>query len=169
MRIFLTGLPGSGKTFLGKLWAEANALSFYDLDALIEEDERMPVEKIFAEKGREYFREREAAVLRNTDRVDNCIIACGGGTPCFFDNMNWMNRNGVSVFLDDTHESIFYHLLRDKKQRPLVPKDPRFIRNFITKLAAERKPFYDQCTVILSREYLNSSGFDHILKLTEHA
>ncbi len=83
MRIFLTGFMGAGKSFLGKLWAEDNDMAFYDLDTLIEEEERTSIDKIFAEKGEGYFREREAAILRNTERFENAIIACGGGVPCF--------------------------------------------------------------------------------------
>jgi shikimate kinase len=75
MRIFLVGFMGVGKSFLGRLWAEDNNFPFYDLDTLIEEEERATIDKIFAEKGEAYFREREAAVLRNTERFENAIIA----------------------------------------------------------------------------------------------
>lgn len=164
MRIFLTGFPGSGKTFLGKLWAADNRLSFYDLDGLIEEEERMSIEKIFAEKGEDYFREKEAAVLRNTDRFDNCIIACGGGTPCFFDNADWMKRNGVMVFLAETPEHIFHHLINDKKDRPLVPKYVEGMQQYIRERSAERLSFYIKSNITVFPEHLNRNGFNFILQ-----
>lgn len=164
MRIFLTGFPGSGKTFLGKLWAEDNRLSFYDLDRLIEEEERMSIERIFAEKGEAYFREKEAAVLRNTDRFDNCIIACGGGTPCFFDNADWMKRNGIMVFLAETPDHIFHHLINDKLHRPLVPRDAENLHRYIKEGSAERLSFYLKSSVTIFPENLNRNGFNFILQ-----
>ncbi|MCY7290920.1 MAG: shikimate kinase [Ferruginibacter sp.] len=118
MRIFLIGFMGAGKSFLGKLWADDNGIPFYDVDTLIEEEERMSISEIFSTFGEAYFREKEAAVLRNTDRFENAIIACGGGAPCYFDNMQWMNKNGITVFLNETEEQIYHHIKNDKKARP---------------------------------------------------
>ena len=83
MRIFLIGFMGAGKSFLGKLWSEMNAIPFYDLDTLIEEEERKSVGNIFEIFGEDYFREREAAVLRNTDRFENSIIPAVAALPVF--------------------------------------------------------------------------------------
>ena len=165
MRIFLTGLPGSGKTYLGKLWAADNGLSFYDLDELIVQEERMSIEKIFAVNGEDYFREKEAAVLRNTDRFENCIVACGGGTPCFFDNAEWMNRNGTTVFLDEDTEHILHHLINDKTIRPLLHgKDTAQLKDYLETQYALRFPFYSRCQISFLPALLNRNGFDHILK-----
>ena len=163
MRIFLTGLPGSGKSNLGKLWAIDNGLAFYDLDEMLEKEERMTVEKIFATYGEGYFREKEAAVLRNTDRFDNCIIACGGGTPCFFDNMDWMNRYGLTVFLDESPENIFHHLVNDKTIRPLLPGGKEGLEGFIKEKSAERYGGYKESTIILASADLNRNGFEKII------
>jgi shikimate kinase len=160
MRIFLTGFMGAGKSFLGKLWAEDNNIAFYDLDILIEEEERTTIDKIFSEKGEAYFRELEAAVLRNTERLENAIIACGGGAPCFFDNMYWMNKNGTTVFLNESVENIFHHLVNDKKQRPLLlSRSHQDLENIIREKLEERLPFYNQCKIILTTENLNRNGF----------
>ena len=165
MRIYLTGFMGAGKTFLGKLWAEDNSLTFFDLDLLIEEEERMSIEKIFDAYGEDYFREKEAAVLRNTDRFDNCIIACGGGTPCFFDNMHWMNKTGVTIFLDETAENIFHHIINEKKMRPLLKSQTaESLPEFIQRKLTERLPFYTQSKFSLSADLLNRNGFNFILK-----
>lgn len=165
MRIYLTGFMGAGKTFLGKLWAEDNSLSFFDLDLLIEDEERMSVEKIFSTYGEDYFREKEAAVLRNTDRFDDCIIACGGGTPCFFDNMQWMNKTGVTVFLNESPENIFHHIINEKKMRPLLKSQTaESLPVFIEEKLNERIPFYSQSKISLPTEHLNRNGFNFILK-----
>lgn len=165
MRIYLTGFMGAGKTYLGKLWAEDNCLSFFDLDLLIEEEERMSTEQIFSTYSEDYFREKEAAVLRNTDRSDNCIIACGGGTPCFFDNMKWMNKTGVTVFLNESPENIYHHVINEKKMRPLLKfQTSESLPAFIGEKLNERLPVYRQSMVTLSPEYLNRNGFTFILK-----
>ena len=169
MRIYLTGFMGAGKTFLGKLWAEDNSLSFFDLDLLIEDEERMSVEKIFSTYGEDYFREKEAAVLRNTDRFDDCIIACGGGTPCFFDNMKWMNKTGVTVFLNESPENIFHHIINEKKMRPLLKSQTaESLPVFIEEKLNERIPFYSQSKISLPAEHLNRNGFNFILNQIQH-
>ncbi len=155
---------GSGKSYLGKLWAEDNSLNFYDLDTLIEEEERMSVEKIFSTYGESYFREKEAAILRNTDRFENCIVACGGGTPCFFDNMEWMNKTGTTVYLKQEPGNIYHHLINDKKVRPLINSEtPGSLQNLISKKLTERSPFYEKSEIILSPEQLNRNGFNLVI------
>ena len=151
---------GAGKSFLGKLWSEMHAIPFYDLDTLIEEEERKTVENIFEVFGEDYFREREAAVLRNTDRFENCIIACGGGTPCFFDNMHWMNKTGVTVFLNETERNIYDHLKKDNKVRPLINnQDEETLQLFIKNKLQSRIAFYNQSRIVLQSHQLNKEGF----------
>jgi shikimate kinase len=163
MKIFLLGFMGSGKSYLGKLWAANNNLAFYDLDKLIEEEERMTIENIFSTKGEDYFREREAAILRNTERYENAIIACGGGTPCFFDNMHWMQKNGVTVFLNQSTDNILLYLINEKSHRPLIASYDRVaLKNYIIKKLEERLPFYNRSNIILSSEQLNQNGFTFI-------
>ena len=165
MRIFLIGFMGSGKSFLGKIWGEVHSIPFFDLDELIEEEERSTVENIFATFGEDYFREREAAVLRNTDRFENCIIACGGGTPCYFDNMQWMNKNGATVFLNESEINIYNHLKNDKKIRPLIiSQDDKSLQAFIKNKLQQRIPFYNECRLLLKSDQLNKDGFAVIQK-----
>lgn len=165
MRIFLIGFMGAGKSFLGKIWGEVHSIPFYDLDKLIEDEERITVENIFATFGEDYFREREAAVLRNTDRFENCIIACGGGTPCYFDNMQWMNKNGATVFLNESEINIYNHLKNDKKIRPLIiSQDDKSLQAFIKNKLQQRIPFYNECRLVLTSDQLNKDGFAVIEK-----
>lgn len=99
--IFLVGMPGSGKSTIGKLLAQTLAVPFYDLDNAIEEKTRLSVSELFEQSGEDHFREVESGVLK--DVVLNQkpgIMATGGGAPCFYGGMEWMNSNGVTVFLD---------------------------------------------------------------------
>ena len=165
MRIFLVGFMGAGKSFLGKIWGETNSIPFFDLDTLIEEEERISVENIFVTFGEDYFREREAAVLRNTDRFENCIIACGGGTPCYFDNMHWMNKNGVTVFLNESETNIYNHLKNDDKIRPLIiAQDEKTLQQYIINKLQQRISFYNESQIVLTGHQLNKDGFAVIKK-----
>lgn len=156
---------GAGKSYLGEMWGGDHAIPFFDLDKLIEEEERTTLENIFATNGEGYFREKEAAILRNTDRFENCIISCGGGTPCYFDNMQWMNKNGVTVFLNQTENNIYAHLQNDKKVRPLIiNQDEDKIKIFIKNKLAGRMSFYNESQIILPSHQLNKDGFAVIEK-----
>ena len=156
---------GAGKSFLGKLWGQMNSIPFYDLDSLIEEEERKTIENIFDVFGEDYFREREAAVLRNTDRFENCIIACGGGTPCYFDNMHWMNKNGVTVFLNESENNIYNHLKMDDTVRPLINNlNKEALQLFIKNKLQSRISFYNQSQLVLESHQLKKEGFIIISK-----
>ncbi len=85
---------GSGKSYWGRIWAKKNGYSFYDLDAEIEKAFKMTVEQIFEKEGEEKFRELERYYLRKSENKNNILLSCGGGTPCFFDNMKWMQEHG---------------------------------------------------------------------------
>src|SRR5688572_14636881 len=97
LRIFLIGFMGAGKTYWGKQLAEHWDLPYYDLDEVIVAEEEMAVSDIFSTKGEDYFRERESAILRGLVKQERFLISCGGGTPCFQDNMDFMNENGTTI------------------------------------------------------------------------
>ncbi|HJY23543.1 MAG TPA: shikimate kinase, partial [Hanamia sp.] len=97
--IFLIGFMGSGKSYWGKVWAKENGYSFYDLDAKIEQAFKMTVEQIFEKHGEEKFREIERLYLRKFENKKKYLLASGGGTPCFFDNMEWMQQHGLVIYL----------------------------------------------------------------------
>ena len=162
---------GAGKSFLAETWGKIHSIPFFDLDELIEEEERTTVENIFATFGEDYFREREAAVLRNTDRLEKCIIACGGGTPCYFDNIQWMNKNGVTVFLNESEKNIYDHLRNDKKVRPLlIDQNKDVLQAFIKNKLADRISFYNQSQIVLPSHQLNNDGYVVIEKyINEHS
>lgn len=152
MRIFLIGMMGSGKTTLGRQLAESLQFSFVDLDEFIQEREKTTIAQLFEQEGPEKFREleREALEAVINEYVD-AVIATGGGTPCFFDNMSYMNRYGKSVFLDVPAEEIFKRLsLTDLTARPLLAgKSETELKDFITTTLEQRLSFYKQATFTL--------------------
>jgi len=145
MKIFLTGFMGSGKTYWGRAWAQQEGLAFYDLDEVIVNAEGQSIDSIFEKSGEPYFRKTEAAQLRRFAGIDNCIIACGGGTPCFEDNMAWMNANGITVYLRTTPQYVYERVLDEKDKRPLIKKlNAAELLFFIEQKMKEREPFYSQ-------------------------
>jgi len=164
MKIFLIGFMGSGKTHWGRIWARESKMEFFDLDSIIEAQERKTIDAIFNENGETYFRETESETLKTFTEKDNCIIASGGGTPCFHDNMQWMNENGVTVYLKATPEQVMARVKDEKHKRPLLNKlDDDEILLFISQKIKEREPFYSQAHIILPVEELNTESFEKII------
>lgn len=161
MLFFLNGFMGSGKSHWGKIWATQYKLAFVDLDEAIGMQEGKSVVDIFEDKGEAYFRDIEAAKLRETGQLRNTIIACGGGTPCFHDNMQWMNEHGISVYISATPDEILRRLSRGQEQRPLIRKlNPAELLFFIEQKLNEREPFYKQANIILASADITEHTFE---------
>ena len=162
--IFLIGFMGSGKTYWGKLWAAQIGLQFFDLDELIEAEQQKSVAAIFEQDGEAFFRQRETAVLKTFSQKANCMIACGGGTPCFNDNMQWMNENGTTVYLEATPDDILKRVITEQEKRPLI-KDlsPEDLKSFIEKKLSERAIFYRRAKVILPVTAISATTINTIL------
>lgn len=145
IRIFLTGYMGAGKTTLGKALARHLGLSFIDLDWYIEERFHKSVGELFAERGEAGFRELERGMLREAGEFEDVVVSTGGGAPCFFDNMDYMNRMGQTVFLDVRPDVLFRRLRIAKQQRPILQgKADDELLAFIEEALARRAPFYTQ-------------------------
>ena len=149
-RIILIGYMGAGKTTVGKALARELGLPFYDLDWYIEERFRRTIPQIFAEKREEGFRRIEQHVLHEVAEFEDLIISSGGGTPCFFDNMEYMNRQAMTVYLKATPETLFQHLKMGKTERPLLKgKTDEELMDFIRSSLATREPFYSRARYTL--------------------
>ena len=132
-------------------------MMFYDLDWYIESRLRKTVSQIFAEKGEEGFRKIEYNLLHEVAEFEDVIISCGGGTPCFFDNMDYLNQQGDVVYLKATPETLYKHLLMAKVERPLLKdKTPEELIAYITEHLKEREPFYGKARHILDVNVLDN-------------
>lgn len=144
-RIFLTGFMGAGKTTLGRAFARAKGLEFIDLDWYIEERHHRTVSELFDKLGEEGFRRVESNLLREVAEFENVVVATGGGTPCFLDNMEVMNRAGVTVFLDVPVDVLFRRLKVARSSRPLLAqKNDAELEVFIREALERRMPYYGQ-------------------------
>ena len=151
MRIYLIGFMGSGKSHWGRLLSSKLTLPFFDLDKQIVEEERKSIVEIFAQKGEEYFRmaEKEALYIL-TESHDSFVMACGGGTPCYFNNIDYMNQNGTTVWLNTRLDVLFNRLLEEKEARPLLQDlTDAQLKQFILKKFSERRIYYEQASLVI--------------------
>lgn len=149
-RIIFIGYMGAGKTTIGKALSKELGMPFYDLDWYIESRRRKTVPQIFAEMGEEGFRKIEHNMLHEVAEFENVIISCGGGTPCFFDNIDYMNRQARVVYLKATPEVLYKHLLMGKTERPLLKnKTPEQLITFIREQLQQREPYYSKAQYTL--------------------
>ena len=157
-KIILIGYMGAGKTTLGKVLAQKMGLTFYDLDEYIEDRFHRTIPQIFAESGESGFRDLERRMLHEVAEFEDVIISCGGGTPCFFDNMDYMNTCGETVFLNASPEALKAHLLMGKTQRPLIQgKSPEELLDFIKDSLQKRLPYYKKAKHTLSIDVINTN------------
>jgi len=149
-RIVLIGYMGSGKTTVGKALAKEIGLPFYDLDWYIETRMRKKVSQIFAERGEEGFRQIERNMLHEVAEFEDVVISCGGGTPCFFDNMDYLNQQAQVVYLRCEPEVLRMHLLMGKGDRPLLKgKTPEELVGYIREQLEYREQFYTKARFTL--------------------
>jgi shikimate kinase len=146
---------GAGKTTLGKAFARALGLTFVDLDWYLEERFHKTVRQLFTERGEEGFRELERRMLHEAAEFENVVISVGGGTPCFFDNMEYMNEVGETVFLDVDIQVLFRRLKVAKQQRPLLDgKSDEELLAFIREALDKRLPYYSKAKHTFNGERL---------------
>lgn len=168
MKIFLIGMMGSGKTYWAEKLKKKLKIAAYDLDALVEMMEEKTIAEIFEEDGEEYFRKAETKMLRLFAEKKQFILSCGGGTPCCNDNMKWMNKQGITIWLNEPVSVLSERLLKEKSHRPLIKNlDDNALQGFLTKKLEERTGYYSQAAYQLNEENLTEDTFIKIVK--EHA
>lgn len=156
---------GCGKNFWGTKWSEKMDLDFYDIDQMVELNEGKKIADIFSENGEEYFRNLESMELRNLVTKNNFIAATGGGTPCFNDNITWMNENGTSVYLQSAAENILNRLVSEKEKRPLIKNlQNEELLFYIQEKIKERETFYSQAEIIVNVDELSPDYLPEFLK-----
>jgi len=156
MKIFLIGFMGSGKSHWGRQLSEKLQLPFFDLDEQIEQQEGKTVLELFNEKGEENFRLLEKDFLHIiTESHDSFIMACGGGTPCYYNSLDYMKQAGTVVWINTSLDVLYQRLRQEKENRPLIKNLPdEQLRSFILKKYADRKIYYDQADVHVDEEPL---------------
>jgi shikimate kinase len=155
MRIFLIGFMGSGKTHWGKQLASQLKIPFFDLDSKIEEREARTIAQIFAAVGEEAFRVKEKEALEQLiDEFPSMVLSTGGGTPCFFNNIERMKKYGVVVWLNTHVEILLTRLMKEKETRPLIKNlADDDIRSYIIRKLNERRMYYEQADVTIDNEH----------------
>lgn len=163
MRIFLIGFMGSGKTTSGKRLAKKLNYSFIDTDSLFEEKSGISISDFFIEKGEMAFRQAEHALLDDLVKLDNVVVATGGGLPCFFNNMDIINANGVSIYLRLSPLSLASRLANSKEDRPLIKNlSGDDLLSFITEMLEKREPYYLKAKCVIKGESVKT---DHLINL----
>jgi shikimate kinase len=151
MKIFLIGMMGSGKSYWAKYLSNQYKMNWIDLDTAIEKANNLTIEKIFATKGENFFREQEKEILRSIEAKENIIVATGGGTPCFHNNMQWMNEHGTTIWIDEPIDVLVSRLLTEKSHRPLIKNlKENELTDFFSRQLEKRKSFYQQATLHLN-------------------
>ncbi len=154
MKIFLIGFMGSGKTHWGRLLSEKLGMRFFDLDEQLVEQAGKTINEIFETEGEEQFRLKEKEILHIiTESHENFIMACGGGAPCYFNNIVYMNQSGITVWIHTPIKTLVERLNSEKEKRPLIKAltDDQ-LESYITKKFADRKIYYEQAKVSIDEE-----------------
>lgn len=155
-RYALVGMPGSGKSTVGACLAQKLGIAFYDLDALITQKIGMPIPDYFKEEGEQAFRRTEHEVLIHflTTTEGSWVLACGGGTPCFFDHMERLNAACRTIFLD-IEEFTLLKRLKEKGQHTILAETHGMNElDYLKYIRALRSPFYGQSALRLSQKEL---------------
>jgi shikimate kinase len=164
-RIFLIGMMGSGKSHWLKQMAKWNKSVGYDLDALIEMNEEKTIAEIFNEDGEAYFRKVESKILRWFKEKKKYILATGGGTACAQENMDWMKKEGIVIWLDESVDVLVKRLSTEKAHRPLIANlSEKELADFLEQKLVERHPFYKQADYRLASDQITEGGLKKLIQ-----
>lgn len=169
MRVYLVGYMGAGKTTLSRRIAALLGLESIDLDELFESRYKISIPDFFKKYDETLFRRLESQLLKETLQWDNTVFSTGGGAACFYDNMDWMNRHGITVYLQMDPSSIVHRLSNAKKKRPLVESKTRDeLLEFVREHLRQRNIFYSQAQIIVKGESVDAATLaKQILNMAE--
>jgi Shikimate kinase len=154
MNIYLVGFMASGKTTLGGRLAELLGLSYIDMDEYIEQQTGKTIRQIFVTLGEEHFRKVENEILLELSNQDGLVVATGGGSPCFFNNMETMNAKGITVYIKVSIAELVNRLSDSKVDRPLLwGKSVDELTAYINEMLRLREPYYSTAKLIISSDY----------------
>lgn len=165
-RVFLIGFMGSGKSTVGQLLAKETGWKFLDLDHYIETRQNKTIAQIFSAHGEPEFRKKENEALNEIIQQEKVIVATGGGTPCYYNNMDIMNKTGLTIYLQLSAEELRKRLLPARAARPLIAdKSDAELLTFIKEKVSEREPFYQKAHATADATATGASTYLHIMKL----
>lgn len=157
MKIYITGMPGTGKTHFGRILAKSIRLQFFDLDELIERKEGRMIRQIISTDGEDYFRKAEHEALMSVSGMNNCIVSCGGGTPMFYDNLDTMKKTGLVIWLNTDLDVIARRIAQNKTRRPLfIGLDEAEIRVKLDEIYEKRKKNYAKADILVDNLHFSS-------------
>lgn len=152
-RIYIVGYMGAGKTTAARRLAQRMGWEVVDTDALFEEKYKISVNDFFNKYDEPLYRKLESEVLKATESLDHVVVSTGGGTACFFDNMDWMNQHGLTVFLHISPQAAVDRVIHSRHKRPLVEgKSEEELTEFVSQHYASRLPFYEQARITAKSE-----------------
>ena len=165
-KIYLVGYMGAGKTTAARRLAHRLGWEVADTDALFEEKYKISVNDFFNKYDEPLYRKLESEVLKATEGLENVVVSTGGGTACYFDNMEWMNQHGLTVFLRISPKAVIDRLLHAKRKRPLAEgKTESELTEFVNRHYTERLPFYEQAKITVKAEDLD---LENLIKQIEN-
>ena len=165
-RIYLVGYMGAGKTTAAKRLASRLGWEVADTDALFEEKYRISVDDFFQKYDEPLYRKLESEILKSTEKLEHTVISTGGGTACYFDNMDWMNQHGLTVFLRISPKAAVDRVIHSRHKRPLARgKTEAELTDFVEQHYASRLPFYEQANITVKSEGLE---IENLLQLIEN-
>ena len=155
-KIYFVGYMGAGKTTTARRLAQRLGWDVVDTDDLFEEKYKISVCDFFNKYDEDLYRKLESEVLKSTESMENVVISTGGGTACYFDNMDWMNQHGATVFLRISQKAVVDRLLHAKRKRPLsIGKSEDDLTVFVEQHYTSRLPFYEQARITVKSEDLD--------------
>lgn len=155
---------GSGKSFLGRKFSKHLGLQFIDMDHYIEKRNYKTIPQIFAEDGEVEFRKKERAALEELAEFTDIIIATGGGAPCFFDNIDLMNKTGITIYLNIDPKILADRLIKSKTERPLIKgKSKEELISFIDETLTKRNEFYKQAKYQITKPDIDLEKLHQII------
>jgi shikimate kinase len=163
--IFLIGFMGSGKTTLGRKLASRLGYEFMDLDHILEANVGMTIAQYFSAHGEGAFRKLESELLKQIPYPENAVVSTGGGLPCFFDNIDWMNAHGKTVYINLSPKTLAGRLENEKDKRPVLRDHGANLVNFIEGKLAERDKFYNQAQIIVDGLSLTAEKLEKLLRV----
>ena len=164
-RIYLVGYMGAGKTTTARRLANQLGWQVADTDALFEEKYKISVCDFFNKYDEPLYRKLESEVLKETESLENVVVSTGGGTACYFDNMEWMNQHGLTIFMCISPQAAVDRVIHSRHKRPLVEgKSEEELTDFVNQHYASRIPFYEKAQITVKSENLDLDGLMKTVK-----